>query len=68
VRLHNRGFDSTSTQELEALGGRTRVSTVIETRYKMLATRLAGPVVTRHAQKRLEADLAGLKELVEGSR
>jgi hypothetical protein len=31
----------------------------------MLAARLLAPLVTRHAQKQLEADLARLKELVE---
>ena len=65
VRLAHRGFESTSTQELEDAGGVTRVSTVIETEFKALAARLVGRVVTRHAQNRLEADLAALKELVE---
>jgi uncharacterized protein YndB with AHSA1/START domain len=65
VRLESRGFDATSTQELEEVGGRTRVRTVIETEYTMLAARLLSLVVTRHAQKQLEADLARLKELVE---
>ncbi|MGH3032819.1 MAG: SRPBCC family protein [Gaiellaceae bacterium] len=65
VRLDGGGFDSTSTQELEEVDGRTRVSTVIETEYRMLVARLAGRVVTRHAQKQLEADLARLKELLE---
>jgi uncharacterized protein YndB with AHSA1/START domain len=65
VRLVGRGFESTSTQELEETGGRTRVSAVIETDYKSVAVRLVARVVTRHAQSRLEADLAALKELVE---
>lgn len=65
VRLAHRGFESTSTQELEEVGGVTRVSTVIETEFKALAARLVGRVVTGHAQNRLEADLAALKELVE---
>jgi uncharacterized protein YndB with AHSA1/START domain len=65
LRLGNRSFHSTSTQELEEVEGRTRVSTVIETEYKLLAARLAGRLVTRHAQQRLEADLARLKELLE---
>ena len=69
VRLGNRSFDSTSTQELAEGEGWTRVSTVIETEYKTLAARLAGRLVTRHAQQQLEADLASLKELLErGSR
>ena len=65
VRLDGGGFDSMSSQELEEVDGRTRVSTVIETEYRMLVARLAGRVVTRHAQKQLEADLARLKELLE---
>lgn len=66
VRLCNRAFESTSTQALaEAAGGGTRLTTVIETEYKALAARLMGGVVTRHAQKQLEADLARLKEIVE---
>lgn len=65
VRLDHPGFASTSTQEVEEVNGRTRVSTVIETEYRMLAARLAARIVTRHAQKRLEADLAGLKALME---
>ena len=69
VRLANRSFHSTSTQELAEGEGWTRVSTVIETEYKTLAARLAGRLVTRHAQQQLEADLASLKELLErGSR
>jgi uncharacterized protein YndB with AHSA1/START domain len=67
VHLHSRVFDATSSQRLEELeGGRTRLTAVIETEYKQRAARLAAPVVTRHAQRRLEQDLARLKELVEG--
>ena len=68
VRLGNRSFHSTSTQELAEGDGWTRVSTVIETEYKTLAARLAGRLVTRHAQQHLEADLASLKELLERGR
>jgi hypothetical protein len=68
VRLGNRSFHSTSTQELAEGEGRTRVSTVIETEYKTLAARLAGRLVTRHAQQQLEADLTSLKELLERRR
>lgn len=67
VHLDSRVFDATSSQRLEELeGGRTRLTAVIETEYKQRAARLAAPVVTRHAQRRLEQDLARLKELVEG--
>ncbi|MGH3092134.1 MAG: SRPBCC family protein [Gaiellaceae bacterium] len=65
VRLGHRSFHSTSTQELAEGDGWTRVSTVIETEYKTLAARVAGRLVTRHAQQQLEADLARLKELLE---
>jgi uncharacterized protein YndB with AHSA1/START domain len=66
VKLVSKVFDAKSSQRLEELdGGRTRLTAVIETEYKQRAARLAAPVVTRHAQKRLEQDLARLKELVE---
>lgn len=67
VQLVSKVFDATSSQRLEELeGGRTRLTAVIETAYKPRAARLAAPVVTRHAQRRLEQDLARLKELAEG--
>lgn len=66
VHLVSKVFDATSSQRLEELeGGRTRLTAVIETEYKQRAARIAAPVVTRHAQRRLEQDLARLKELVE---
>ena len=65
ARLVSRGFESTSSQRLEADGAGTRLTAAVETRYTMLAARLLAPLVTRHAQKQLEADLARLKELVE---
>lgn len=66
VRLSSRAIDATSEQRLEAVDGRTRVKAVIETEYKSFTARLASGIVTQHAQKQLEADLASLKELVEG--
>jgi uncharacterized protein YndB with AHSA1/START domain len=65
ARLMSKGFESTSSQRLEAAGGGTRLTATLETRYTMLAAKLLAPLVTRHAQKQLEADLARLKELVE---
>ena len=66
VQLVSDVFDATSSQRLEELaGGRTRLTAVIETEYKQRTARLAAPVVTRHAQRRLEQDLARLKKLVE---
>jgi uncharacterized protein YndB with AHSA1/START domain len=66
VKLSSRAIDAMSEQRLEAVDGRTRVEAVIETEYKSLKARLASGIVTRHAQKQLEVDLASLKELVEG--
>jgi uncharacterized protein YndB with AHSA1/START domain len=68
VSLDSPDFDATSTQELEEEVGRTRLRTVIETEYTTLRARLVSLVLTRHAQKQLEADHARLKELVEENR
>jgi uncharacterized protein YndB with AHSA1/START domain len=68
LRLGNRSFGSTSIQEVEEADGRTRVSIVMETEYRTFAARLAGGLVTRHAQQQLEADLARLAELLERRR
>jgi hypothetical protein len=65
VHLTADAFDATIRQGLEEKDGRTRLTAVIETTYTKLAARLLGAVVTRHAQKQLEADLERLKELVE---
>jgi hypothetical protein len=65
VRLTSHAFDATIRQGLDEVDGRTRVTAAIETTYTKLAARLLAGVVTRHAQKRLEADLGRLKELVE---
>jgi uncharacterized protein YndB with AHSA1/START domain len=65
ARLVSKGFEATSSQRLEADGADTRLTATVDTRYTMLAARLLAPLVTRHAQKQLEADLARLKELVE---
>ncbi|MGH3016462.1 MAG: SRPBCC family protein, partial [Gaiellaceae bacterium] len=66
AKLVAKGFESTSSQHLEDAKGGTRLTATIETRYTKLTTRLLAPVVTRHAQKQLEEDLARLKQLVEG--
>jgi uncharacterized protein YndB with AHSA1/START domain len=67
VRLRGSAFEATSTQRLEETGEGTRLSTVVETEYTSRLARLAGPFVTRRAQRQLEADLTALKELVEGT-
>jgi uncharacterized protein YndB with AHSA1/START domain len=58
-------FRATGLQELEDLGGRTRLTTTIDTEYTSRMIRMMAGVVTRHAQARLEADMARLKELLE---
>ena len=66
VRLRGATFEATSTQRLEEAGEGTRLSTVVETEYTSRLARLAAPLLTRRAQRELEADLTALKELVEG--
>jgi len=66
VRLRGSAFEATSTQRLEEAGEGTRLSTVVETEYTSRLARLAAPLLTRRAQRELEADLTALKELVEG--
>jgi Polyketide cyclase / dehydrase and lipid transport len=67
VRLEAKSFEATSSQRLEAVDGGTRLTAVIETRYTSRAARLLASVVTRHAQARLESDLARLKRLIESA-
>jgi carbon monoxide dehydrogenase subunit G len=66
VRLRGSAFEATSTQRLEEAAEGTRLSTVVETEYTSRLAKLAAPLVTRRAQRQLEADLTALKELVEG--
>jgi polyketide cyclase/dehydrase/lipid transport protein len=65
VRLHGDGVEATSSQTLEGGGGGTRLTAVIETDYTKRLLRMMAGVVTRHAQQRLESDLAELKRIVE---
>jgi hypothetical protein len=65
VRLRATSFEATSTQELEAVGRGTRLSTVVETTYTKRLARLAGPFVARRAQHQLERDMETLKALIE---
>jgi uncharacterized membrane protein len=68
TRLTSSGFESTARQRLEERDGRTRVEVEIETDYRSRVARIMAGVVTRQAQKQLEADLARLKRLVEAER
>lgn len=65
VQLVSDAFESTIVQTLEDDGGVTRLEAVIETRYTMRGARFLAPVARGFAQRRLESDLARLKELLE---
>jgi hypothetical protein len=65
VGLRGDGVEATSSQALEEADGGTRLTAVIETRYTKRLLRMMAGVVTRHAQQRLESDLAELKRIVE---
>jgi hypothetical protein len=66
ARITSKGFVTLSTYRLqEEGGGLTRLTSALESRYTMLLPRLIAPLVTRQAQKKLEADLDRLKRLVE---
>jgi uncharacterized protein YndB with AHSA1/START domain len=65
VRLRGDGVEATSSQTLEGAAEGTRLTAVIETEYTKRLLRMMAGVVTRHAQQRLESDLAELKRIVE---
>jgi uncharacterized protein YndB with AHSA1/START domain len=65
VKVEHRGFESASHYRLEEHEGHTHLAVTIETTYKLFANRLLGALVTRETQKKLDADLERLKELVE---
>lgn len=67
LRLTASAFESTVTQVLEPADGTTRLTTRMETEYKSALARLMAGVVTGHAQKQLEDDLARLKEILEAA-
>jgi uncharacterized protein YndB with AHSA1/START domain len=68
VHLVSDSFESTIVQTLEDEGGATRLRAVLETTYTMRGARLLAPLATGLAQRRLEADLARLKALLEEGR
>lgn len=68
IRLQSGAFDGTVRQQLASIDGRTRLVTTLDTEYKSRVARLMSGVVTRHAQRQLEEDLARLKEIVESGR
>jgi hypothetical protein len=65
VSLRGDGVEATSSQTLDETSEGTRLTAVIETEYTKRLLRMMAGVVTRHAQQRLESDLAELKRVVE---
>jgi uncharacterized protein YndB with AHSA1/START domain len=66
ARLTHKGFESTAAYELEEHDGRTHVRATLDTEYKLFGNLLGG-LVTRQAQKKLEADLDRLKRAAESA-
>ena len=58
-------FESVASYRLDDAGGGTRVTTTMDTEYKSRLARMLGGVATKQAQKKLEADLTRLKQVVE---
>ncbi len=65
ARLTGKGFEVATSYELAENGASTRVAATVDTRLHGMAGRLLGGVVDRQAQRKLETDLARLKQLVE---
>jgi uncharacterized protein YndB with AHSA1/START domain len=61
----SKAFESVATYRLEEVDGRTRVTTTMESEYRV--ARLVGGLIARKAQKKLETDLARLKQVVEAA-
>lgn len=65
VNLTGEMFDIASRYRLEAAGATTRVYHTLEARYKGVS-RIFAPFIRGAVQRKLEADLARLKKVVEG--
>lgn len=65
IQLVASAFESRVTQRLESKDGVTRLTTRMDIEYKSALARLMAGVVTSHAQKQLEDDLAQLKAILE---
>ena len=65
ARLVHKDFESRARYRLEEGDGRTRVTTTMDIQYKQTFARLLAGVVTRQTQRKLEADLARLKQVAE---
>jgi carbon monoxide dehydrogenase subunit G len=65
VRVSTKGLQTTSTFTLESTATGTRLAQSAETEFGFVFKRLLGSVVSGQAQRKIERDLAQLKELVE---
>jgi beta-phosphoglucomutase-like phosphatase (HAD superfamily) len=65
VHLLADAFSARSSHMLREADSGTLLTTVVETEYTKRLARLAGPLVTRRAQRQLEADHRALKSLFE---
>ena len=65
ARMRGRGLEASIRNRLEPTEGGTRLTVTVESEYRGLMARIAGPVVTRHAQGALERSLERLRQLVE---
>lgn len=67
ARLTHKTFESVASYRVEPAGVGSTLTATMESRYKQLAARLLGAAVTLKMQKKLESDLARLKQVVEST-
>ncbi len=65
VCIRGRGLELTNTYSLEPTAGGTRLSVAVQSGFTKVFARLLGGIVEREGQRKLEADLARLADLVE---
>jgi uncharacterized protein YndB with AHSA1/START domain len=65
VCIRGRGLEMTSTYELEPTDAGTRLVVRVQTQFTRMFARLLGGIVELEGQRKLEADLGRLAELVE---
>ena len=65
-RTEVRGVDIVFTYELEPSGAGTRLTQSVEAKGGGLKGRVLIPIIQPHLEKKLEADLAALKALLDG--
>jgi uncharacterized protein YndB with AHSA1/START domain len=65
VAIRGRGLRMTSTYALDPIEAGTRLTVEVTSEFTLVFARLLGGIVEREGQRKLEADLARLAELVE---